>query len=80
MRFTGSQAVNTLTIDHKETHNLSGATAMTVVTVTTAAAGAERPICGCGAAPTAGTWVLTLPDTRYLLLAAAQPIGFTRPT
>jgi hypothetical protein len=46
MRFTGSQAVNTLTIDHKVTHNLSGATAMTVVTVTTAAAGAERPICG----------------------------------
>lgn len=46
MRFTGSQAVNTLTFDHKVTHNLSGATAMTVVTVTTAAAGAERPICG----------------------------------
>jgi len=46
MRFTGSQAVNTFTLDHKETHNLSSATAMTVVTVTTAAAGAERPICG----------------------------------
>lgn len=46
MMFTGSQALNTLTIDHKVTHNLSSATAMTVVTVTTAAAGAERPICG----------------------------------
>lgn len=46
MRFTGGQAVNSLTLDHKETHSLSGATAMTVVTVTTAAAGAERPICG----------------------------------
>ncbi len=46
MMFTGSQAVNTLTIDHKVTHNLSGATAMTVVTVTTAEIGAERPICG----------------------------------
>lgn len=46
MRFTGSQAVNTLTIDHNVTHNLSSATAMTVVTVTTAEAAAERPICG----------------------------------
>ena len=77
MMFTGSQALNTFTIDHKVTHNLSGATAMTVVTVTTAAAGAERPICGCGAAPPAGTWLLALPDTRYLPLTAAQPIGFT---
>lgn len=67
MRFTGSQAVNTLTIDHKVTHNLSGATAMTVVTVTTAAAGAERPICGVWGST--NRWYMGIAYSGYPLFA-----------
>ena len=67
MRFTGSQAVNTLTIDHKVTHNLSNATAMTVVTVTTAAAGAERPICGVWGSTK--RWYMAIDSSGYPLFA-----------
>lgn len=67
MRFTGSQALNTLTIDHKVTHNLSGATAMTVVTVTTAAAGAERPICGVWGSTT--RWYMAINASGHPLFA-----------
>ena len=67
MRFTGSQAVNTLTIDHKVTHNLSSATAMTVVTVTTAAAGAERPICGVWGSTL--RWYMGISSSGYPLFA-----------
>ena len=67
MRFTGSQAVNTLTIDHKVTHNLSSATAMTVVTVTTAAAGAERPICGVWGSTL--RWYMGIDSSGYPLFA-----------
>lgn len=67
MRFTGSQAVNTLTIDHKVTHNLSSATAMTVVTVTTAAAGAERPICGVWGSTK--RWYMGIDSSGYPLFA-----------
>ena len=67
MMFTGSQAVNTLTIDHKVTHNLSGATAMTVVTVTTAAAGAERPICGVWGST--NRWYMAINSSGQPLLA-----------
>ena len=67
MRFTGSQAVNTLTIDHKVTHNLSGATAMTVVTVTTAEAGAERPICGVWGST--NRWYMAIDSSGYPLFA-----------
>ena len=67
MRFTGSQAVNTLTIDHKVTHNLSNATAMTVVTVTTAAAGAERPICGVWGST--NRWYMAINSAGYPLFA-----------
>ncbi len=67
MRFTGSQAVNTLTIDHKVTNNLSGATAMTVVTVTTAAAGAERPICGVWGGT--NRWYMGINSSGYPLFA-----------
>ena len=67
MRFTGSQALNTLTIDHKVTHNLSGATAMTVVTVTTAAAGAERPICGVWGSTK--RWYMAIDSSGYPIFA-----------
>jgi len=67
MRFTGSQAVNTLTLDHKVTHNLSSATAMTVVTVTTAAAGAERPICGVWGSTL--RWYMGINSSGYPLFA-----------
>ena len=67
MRFTGSQAVNTLTFDHKVTHNLSSATAMTVVTVTTAAAGAERPICGVWGST--NRWYMAISSAGYPLFA-----------
>ena len=67
MRFTGSQALNTLTFDHKVTHNLSGATAMTVVTVTTAAAGAERPICGVWGSTS--RWYMAISSAGYPLFA-----------
>lgn len=67
MRFTGSQALNTLTIDHKVTHNLSSATAMTVVTVTTAAAGAERPICGVWGSTK--RWYMAIDSSGYPLFA-----------
>lgn len=67
MMFTGSQALNTLTIDHKVTHNLSSATAMTVVTVTTAAAGAERPICGVWGSTR--RWYMAINSSGYPLFA-----------
>lgn len=67
MRFTGSQAVNTLTIDHKVTHNLSGATAMTVVTVTTAPSGAERPICGVWGSTK--RWYMAIDSSGYPIFA-----------
>lgn len=67
MMFTGSQALNTLTIDHKVTHNLSSATAMTVVTVTTAAAGAERPICGVWGST--NRWYMAINSSGYPLFA-----------
>ena len=67
MRFTGSQAVNTLTLDHKVPHNLSSATAMTVVTVTTAAAGAERPICGVWGST--ARWYMGINSSGYPLFA-----------
>ena len=69
MRFTGSQAVNTLTIDHKVTHNLSGATAMTVVTVTTAPPGAERPICGVWGST--NRWYVAINSSGYPLFAVS---------
>lgn len=69
MMFTGSQALNTLTIDHKETHNLSGATAMTVVTVTTAADGATRPICGVWGST--NRWYMAINSTGYPLFAVS---------
>ena len=67
MRFTGSQAVNTFTLDHKVTHNLSSATAMTVVTVTTAAAGAERPICGVWGSTK--RWYMAIDSSGYPIFA-----------
>ena len=67
MRFTGWQAANTFTLDHKVTHNLSSATAMTVVTVTTAEAGAERPICGVWGSTK--RWYMAIDSSGYPIFA-----------